>query len=564
MLLQEHFGLPTFAGSWYLLLSAALDLFSVLFLAGALFAAWRRWIVRPEDLGRLTGDGVVLTALALLPLTGLVLEGVRMARVADPWGAWSPAGGCIAGGLAGFAPATLDSLHQGLWWGHLVLSVGFLAAIPYTRLFHLLAGPLSLFFADRHAARALNCLDFTDETAERFGAGEIGDLHWKQLVETDACVDCGRCQTDCPAREIGEPLSPMHIGQSLRRCLDRQMGGGAKERLSLHDEIPAAAVWACTTCRACEVACPVAVEHVPRLVALRRYLVLTEARFPAELQSAFRNLERSGNPWGMAARERSERAVAAGWAVAAAGTPAEILLWPGCAGVFDPRSRRVTAALAQLLTVAGISFVVPGEEAVCCGDGARRLGNEYLFQELVGKNIAFFRKTGVRQVVTACPHCFNCLQHEYPQFGGELMVTHHSEFIAQLLAAGELPVREDAQIKAIGFHDPCYLARYNGLTAASRQVLGALKADLRQPPRSGEEAFCCGGGGGRMWLEESAGRSMGSERVRQLLAGGARQIATACPFCLTMLSEGVRRNTAAEEVRVLDLAELMVENMTRS
>ena len=563
VLLQERFGLSTFAGGWYLLLSLALDLFSILFLAGVMFAAWRRWAVRPAELGGGAEDGAVLAVLALLPTTGLILEAVRMAKDPDPWGAWSPAGAWLAGGFSGLAPATLDSLHRGLWWGHLALSLGFVAAIPYGRLFHLIAGPLSLFFADRHRARSLAPLDFTDEAAERFGAERVGDLHWKSLVETDACLDCGRCQSDCPAWEIGEPLSPLQIGQGVRRCLDRETSLGRRAAASLHEQISEEALWACSTCGACERACPVAVEHVPRLVALRRYRVLSESRFPAELQTTFRNLERSGNPWGMPARERGERATAAGWPLTAETPPAEVLLWTGCAGVFDPRYRQVTAALAKLLDLAGISYVVPGDEAVCCGDGARRLGNEYLFQDLVAKNMTFFEKIGVRQVVTACPHCFNCLQHEYPQFGGDLTVTHHSEFLADLLAAGRLPAADGAEKSTIGFHDPCYLARYNGISAAPRRVLAALGSDLYEPARTGPDAFCCGGGGGRMWLEEKEGRSMGKQRVRQFLDGGARRIATACPFCLTMLSEGVRRNAEAEDVRVLDLAELMVENMTR-
>ncbi|PLX82011.1 MAG: iron-sulfur-binding reductase [Desulfuromonas sp.] len=568
LMLQEHFGLPTFSGGWYLILNLGLDLFSVLVLVGVILAAWRRWVLRPEELSRARTSGLVLALVAALPVSGLLLEGVRLAREPDPWAPWSPVGYSVAGLLPGVETETFSALHLGLWWGHLLVALGFLAAIPFTRLFHLVAGPAALFFADRDAARALVPLDLSDEDATSFGVGRIEDFYWKRLLDADACTGCGRCQSQCPAWQSGKSLSPKEISESIQSRLipgvrearqGRSPGGGEDAPALAGEVVQEKALWACTTCRSCEAHCPVGVEHVPRIIDMRRFLVLTKARFPSELLTAFRGLEHNGNPFGLESRERVDRAVEAQLPIWADTPEAEILLWPGCNGVYDPRYRQVIEALAELLKRAGIRFAVPGEEAVCCGDAARRLGNEYLCQELVVRNLEAFERMGIRRIVTACPHCFNTLRHEYPAFGDGLEVVHHSELLSELLSSGRLRLPSGGKESAIGFHDPCYLARYNGITTEPRQLLRAAGIHIEESDRKGKDAFCCGGGGGRIWLEEQEGRPMGDERVGQLMAAGALKIATACPFCLTMLTQGNAKLADGMPIQVQDVAEILAE-----
>ena len=566
VMLQEHFRLPTFMGVWYLLLSLTLDLLAVLVLGGLVWAAWRRFVRRPEELTRFRGDGMLLLFFAAVVISGLLLEGVRMARQGDPWPLWSPVGHWISGGLSGFQMDALTSAHQGLWWGHLLLALGFLAAIPFTRLFHLFAAPAALFFNDRHASQVLIPLDFSNEETAAFGVGRIEDFHWKRLLDADACTHCGRCQVQCPAWDSGKPLSPKEVGAVLSSCLadhdrDRRIGQGGDRAASPAPLIGAVireeALWACTTCRACEVYCPVGIEHVPRFIDMRRFLVLTEARFPAELQTTFRALERHGNPWGIARREPD--------AAVKLPTPAdeprpELLLWPGCAGFFDPRYRQVIAALAGLMKQAGVRFVVPGEEVVCCGDAARRLGNEYLFQDLARRNIAALKEIGIHRVVTPCPHCLNTLSNEYPQFGGHFQVRHHSVLLRDLMAEKRLPRPAPGKAPA-AFHDPCYLARYAGEMAAPRELLRAVTDSPVEIPRHGEESFCCGGGG-RIWLEEDAGQSVAARRIQEIVDSSLANLVTACPFCLTMLSDGAKRRGA--DIQISDLAEILAQNIKTS
>lgn len=559
VLLQEDFGLPTFRGSWYLQLSLALDLFSVLVFAGAVSAAWRRWITRPPDLDRQSGDGALLFLLALLPLTGVVLEGVRMAREPDPWAVWTPVGEWAAARFYGLSPVRLDILHQGFWWGHLLLALGFLAAIPHTRLFHLIAGPLSLFFAERNGARVLVPLDFADETAESFGAGKLSDLHWKRLLEADACTGCGRCQGECPAWQSGKSLSPKQMCRALGHSQEEKNRQEAHppETHLVGGPIEADALWACTTCLACETNCPMAIEHVPRTVDLRRYQVLTESHFPQELQTTFRGLETAGNPWGLPRRERGAWAAGLEIPLLSAVPDAEILLWPGCTAAYDPRAQRVVRSLAGLLRQSGTSFAILGPEETCCGDAARRLGNEYLFQSLAEENIANLSRYRVKTIITGCPHCFNALGSEYSLFGGHWEVIHHTVFLERLVRSGRLSVRSDFPGFSPVLHDSCYLARYHGIIDEPRSLLASV---LGRPPREAErhgaETSCCGGGGGRMWLEERSGTPIRRQRIDALLQTDAHQIAVACPFCLSMLSDGCRES-GREEIQVLDIAEIL-------
>lgn len=555
VMLQEHFGLPTFSGVWYLGLKLALDLFALLVLAGVSFAVWRRWRTQPVELSRPAGSVLPLILIALLPLTGLLLEGVRLSGNDGLWALWSPVGYGLASLVSGLEPRTYSTLHQGLWWGHVSVALVFIAVIPFTRLFHLASGSAALFFVDRQAAAALIPLDFSNEEATSYGVGTIKDFHWKRLLDVDACTGCGRCQTQCPAWLTKKPLSPKELGEVLSTQLSNESpepiaGTAVKEE----------ALWACTTCRACEVQCPIAIEHVPRLVDLRRYLVLTESRFPAELQTAFRGVETSGNPWSLPRQGRGDWAQGLDIPLLADAPEAEVLFWPGCAAAYDHRARRTAQAQALLFQQAGITFATLGAQESCCGDAARRTGNEYLFQSLAEKNIATLAPYQVKTIVTGCPHCFNTLQNEYPAFGGQWQVIHHTTFLQRLVQEGRLPVIAEQPTTGVVYHDSCYLARYHGMTSEPRFLLStSLGQSPVEVPHCGEETFCCGGGGGRFWLEERAGVTMRSERLRELKASGAGMIATACPICLTMLDDALKEAGEEGNMRIHDVAEILAD-----
>lgn len=555
VMVQEHFGLPTFSGVWYLGLKLALDLFALLVLAGVSFAAWRRWRTQPAELSRPAGSALPLVLIALLPLTGLLLEGVRLSGDDHLWALWSPVGYGLASFFSGLEPQSYTTLHQTLWWGHLSVALVFIAVIPFTRLFHLVSGSAALFFVDRQGAAALVPLDFGNEEATSYGVGKINDFHWKRLLDADACSSCGRCQTQCPAWLTKKPLSPKELGEAL----STQLSNKSTELIAgamVEDE----ALWACTTCRACEVQCPMAIEHVPRLVDLRRYLVLTESRFPAELQTAFRGVETSGNPWSLPRQGRGDWAQGLDIPLLADAPKAEVLFWPGCAAAYDHRARRTAQAQALLFHQAGVNFAILGAQESCCGDAARRTGNEYLFQSLAEKNIASLAPYQVKTIVSGCPHCFNALQKEYPAFGGKWEVVHHSTFLQRLVENGRLPVIAEPPTTGVVYHDSCYLARYHGMTSEPRFLLStSLGHSPVEVPRCGEETFCCGGGGGRFWLEERAGITMRSERLRELKESGAGMIATACPICLTMLDDALKETGEEGNISIHDVAEILAD-----
>lgn len=561
VLLQEHFGLPTFSGGWYLGLKLGLDLFALLTLAGVSIAAGRRWLKPPAELSRAPGSALPLLLIALLPASGLLLEGVRLAGDGDPWGIWSPVGYGIAALFSGLPPRTMATLHQNLWWGHVSVALVFLAALPYTRLFHLVSGASALFFVDRRAAAVLIPLDFSDAETTSYGVGRVDDFHWKRLLDIDACTGCGRCQKQCPAWLTDKPLSPKELGETLCIQLSQVAPGDNRDLPPLAGRAVAAdALWACTTCRACESRCPIAIEHVPRLVDLRRYLVLTESRFPTELQTAFRNVESTGNPWGLPRQERGDWARGLDIPLLADAPDAEVLFWPGCAAAYDHRARRTARAQALLFRQAGIKFAILGAQESCCGDAARRAGNEYLFQTLAEKNIAALAPTRVKSIVTGCPHCFNAFGNEYPAFGGRWEVLHHTAFLQRLVDAGRLPIHTAPRDLAVVYHDSCYLARYHELTDEPRFLLSnALGHAPLEAPRRKEETFCCGGGGGRFWLEERSGITMRSVRCRELQECGAQLIATACPLCLMMLSDGLKEVEGEGRMRIYDVAEILAD-----
>ncbi len=526
-------------------------------------------------------------------LTELLAEAFRLARYGDPDAAWAFAPDALAGLLSTvLGTSALDIGYVVCFWLNILLVCAFLAYLPRSKHLHIATAFFNATFRKLAPRGELPAMDLEAETA-RFGVKTIEDLSWKDLLDGFTCTECGRCQDACPAWLTGKPLDPKTMIMGIRdMAVDAEQGvpllpfirgtsaadldRAALDRPIVDTAIPYDAVWDCVTCGACVEACPVVIEHVDKIVGLRRNLVLEESRFPPELQGAFTAMERHGDPWGLPASQRLdwtrglpfEVPIAA--SVAAAGPDAvaelECLYWVGCAASFDERNRRVARAFVTCLEAAGVRYAVLGQEESCTGDPARRMGNDYVYQMLATGNIATLDRYRPTTIVTACPHCFNALGVEYRQLGGLYDVVHHSTYLARLVEEGRLqtkPPEPDEPERLITYHDACYLARYNDVMAEPRAVLGAVPGiRLTEMERSGKEGFCCGAGGGRMWMEESRGTRINAERTRQALDTGATTVATGCPFCLVMLRDGVNESGArGAGVQTQDVAEILVASL---
>jgi Fe-S oxidoreductase/nitrate reductase gamma subunit len=571
-------GIPYLQGTFYLVFSFVLEVFGLLALLGVILFAWRRYVQKPERLaykGVPDGtweDAFILALIGAVLITGFLVEALRIQVTKAPWEHWSFVGYSLAQLFSGVSEEAGKSLHRFFWWFHAVLSLGFIAYIPYSRLIHLITAPANQYLASFQPAGHLEPIrDF--ENAESFGVANIEEFTWKQVFDTDACTRCGRCQEGCPAYLSGKKLSPKKFIQDLRdQWLTR-----AQEHLAAkqtNEEPPPAArallgevidlheLWACTNCMYCMEHCPVFIEHVPKIIDLRRYKVLTEADFSPELQLTCRNLENNSNPWGVGAHLRGEWAQGLGLKTIAQDPEAEYLFFVGCAGSFDDRGKKVSTALAKILQKAGVSFAILGAEEGCCGDSALRAGNEYLFQSLAQVNIEVMNNYGVKKIITACPHGYNCLKKEYPPFGGHYEVYHHTQILAHLIAAGKITLKKSQAGRTYTYHDSCFLGRYNGLYDEPRRILTAIAGvKLVEMERTGNKSFCCGAGGARMWMEEDEGERINNLRTDQALEVAADRVAVACPFCLTMFMDGIKARGQEEKLAALDIAEIVWQAM---
>jgi Fe-S oxidoreductase len=412
-------------------------------------------------------------------------------------------------------------------------------------------------------------MDLEDESIEQFGAADIEHLTWKQMFDSYTCTECGRCTDACPAANTGKLLSPREIIINVRkRTVEKApliIEGNEKsellEKTLIHNYIKPEELWACTTCGACMQECPVTIEHIDTIVDMRRNLVLMESEFPSELNEVFKNLETNGTPWAFNAQDRANWAEGMNIKTMAEDNNTEYLFWVGCAGSFDARYQKVTKATATLFQKAGIDFRILGTEEKCNGDTARRLGNEYLAQMMMQENIETLNNYKVKKIITGCPHCFNSLKNEYPQFGGNFEVYHHTEILEKLVEDGKIKMKESESKEKITYHDSCYLGRYNNIYNSPRNSLNSIAGiELLEMDRNLDKGFCCGAGGGRMFLEETEGTKINLNRTKEAIDTGAETVASACPFCMTMLSDGVKDFDKTDEVAVKDIAEIILEN----
>ena len=550
------------------------DIFAALVALAIVAAAARRYLFHPARLQNTLEAGLILSLIFLLMITLFVAEGVASTR-----GQWMPVSTSVAGLLAslGMDRGAELGLATLAWWGHLLGVLTFAAYIPFSKHLHLLACPVNEAFRSFEHRGVLSTLDL--ENTETFGVSTVNQFTWKQLLDTYACTECGRCLEGCPAHQSGKELAPRELIHGIKLDLltqgpqllaAKKANGSAQAEaveVALKPVVPNAlseeALWACTTCMYCQYHCPVYIEHLPKIVDLRRDQVLMQSTFPSELRNVFKNLEVNANPWEIAWSNRAQWATDLEVPVLGEGGPSELLYWVGCAGSYDDRSQKVSRAFVQVLKAAGVPFSILGAEEKCCGDPARRLGNEYVFQSLAMENVELMKGYGVKKIVTQCPHCLNTLKNEYPQFGGEFEVVHHTQLIADLIQQGKLKPSA-GETRTVVYHDSCYLGRYNGIYDAPREVLRSLPStNLVEMEKRREKAFCCGGGGGRAFMEEHSGQRINQMRFDQATATGAEVIASACPFCLTMFEDARVARDAIETVRTLDIAELIAASLPR-
>ncbi len=562
--------LPLTFGTYF---SCALDIIGLCALIGCLLAIVRRYVLRPDRLDNKPDDALALILVSVLFLLGFVIEGFRIGITNPPNALWTPVGllaSKILSAVGLMGEGTAPFLHHLTWRVHFFLVLGLVAYLPYSKLFHLVSSTLNIFLRSTGPKGELTPItDF--ETAETFGVTTINEFTWKQLLDLDACTRCGRCQDQCPAYLSEKPLTPKKLVQDLKNHLQNEENillgkkGEADGEQGLTpligSAITADELWSCTSCMACMEQCPVFVEQIPKVVDLRRYLVMMESSFPSEVAGVFRNMEVNSNPWGIGLASRGDWAKSLNVPILseAEDKDIDILYYVGCSGSFDDRNKKVAVAFVQVLQAAGVRFAILGAEEKCCGDSARRMGNEYLFQQLAQENIEAMKKYGVKKIVTTCPHGYNIIKNEYPQLGGTFEVYHHSAFLARLIAERRLPLVNPVD-QRITYHDSCYLGRYNGLYSEPRKVINSIAgAGLVEMDRTGERSFCCGAGGGRMWMEEHLGKRINHLRFEDALKTKAGTIGTACPFCLTMLDDATKDKEMEESIKVQDITELIVQ-----
>ncbi|AFQ44374.1 heterodisulfide reductase-related iron-sulfur binding cluster [Desulfosporosinus meridiei] len=571
------------------------DLMTALVIVGLCFGLIRRWVIKPAHLSRTPEAAIIVSLIFGVIVTEWIGSGAKVAL--DPSNSVYSLAimyQSFATLFSGLSTHTLELIESTFWWIHMLIVFGFLVYIPNSKHMHLLAvHPNTYFSSLKPIGGQIEKIDLEDEELTELGVNRIESFTWKQLLDSFACGECGRCMNNCPANISGKPLNPKRlISRQLKdHLLEKGAVLNAKGLTSTSDENadalaeiaendPQAAeilqksligdivseeeIWACTTCMSCQVQCPVANEHVNKIINMRQSLVMMDSNFPQELQTSFRNVENNANPWGIGYTERANWASDLDVKLISEQENVDYLFWVGCAGSFDSRAQKVTVAVSKILKAAGVNFAILGTEEKCCGDFVRRSGNEYLFQTAAIENVEILNNYNVKKIITTCPHCLNTLKNEYPDFGGNYEVIHHTKFIDQLIKDGKLVLNSKAEFEPqrIVYHDSCYLGRYQQEFNSPRALFNMVPGvELVEMDRHHNKSFCCGAGGGRMWLEEQNDQRVNNLRVEQALDKNAEVIGANCPFCITMMEDGIKDkvDTEKQTVKVLDPAELIAK-----
>ncbi len=575
--LEGFLGVRASGGAWSLFNLAA-DLLTAGVLTGIIGMVLRRWFVRPKDFdfpanvpvqpevrAGIFRDSSVVAGFIIFHVGCRLL--FKASQLAPEGGdAFQPVGSFLAAWFIGTDHGTLAILNHFFWWGALGSILLFIPYFPRSKHIHIFLAPIKLALK-KNRPGVLQPMDFEKE--EVFGAAKLEDFTWPRLLDSYACIMCNRCQDVCPATNTGKALSPAAIlineRYELNKIFPAFSAGQESPRPLLDFALNEEATWACTTCNACIEVCPVGNEQMLHIIDVRRERVLAAAEFPKGLQNTFNHMERAGNPWGMPAGERLAWAKGLPFAVPTLEErpDSQVLYWVGCAVAFDPRAQKIARSMAELLHAAGIEWAVLGKNEKCTGDTARRTGNEYLFAQMAQENIAVLNEIKPKTIITTCPHCFHTIANEYPQFGGNYVVKHHTEFIDELIRGGKLKLSAEAN-GSVTFHDPCYLGRHNGIFDQPRALIQSTGAKLTEPKRHRSNSFCCGAGGGQFWKEEEKGTErVGTNRYRELKQTGAKTVATGCPFCMRMITEETAKEEPETAMEVLDVAEIVARSLAK-
>jgi len=586
------------------------DIMEGIVLLMAIYAIFRRAVLKPERMHNTWEAYFVLAMIAVLMISDLLLDGARYNLIMlhnnpehlhffnnPQYGSeflWTPVSVGAAALISGMSADANGFILVAMFWLHIITQLTFLNFLPLGKHFHIITALPNVFLKSLgYPHEKTKVLDLEDEAAwedESLGINHVHQLNWKQGLDLYTCTECGRCKEVCPTYTTDKPLNlhdfndklkfelfdnaaniikRANLSATIKQNGDSEQIDKTKARMAelnskkqlIGDVIAEDTLWACTTCRACEEVCPVTIEHVPRIIAMRQGQTLMAEAYPKELNPALKGLERNGNPWGIGYDKRADWTEGLDIKMMADDSDVDYLLWVGCAGSFDDRSKKVSKSLVRILQKAGISFAILGVEEKCTGDFARRVGNEMLFQMMAQENIETLNNYKVKKIIAACPHCLNTLKHDYPQMGGNYEVIHHAEFIDQLVKEGKIKLKKSLE-GALTYHDPCYLGRYNNIYDQPRSILRSVSKDgLTELERHGRESFCCGAGGGRMWMEETIGKRINLERSEEIVGRQVSNVAVGCPFCLTMIEDGMKELGKEEEIKTMDISELVEKNM---
>lgn len=560
-----------------------LDIAAVLVTLTLILAALRRYVVRPPRLEPTAEAGIIL--IMVFSLMVLHVVGVGFDHAArGVHASWPPLGAALAGFLSGteISQGTLEAGYRWVWWLHYLVILSFMVYIPRSKHLHILASLVNAFFKPLGPKVALEPIPLealeAPEGSATLGASKIQDFSWKDLLDLYSCAECGRCHVSCPAQLTGKSLSPRevihHLKEHLLEAGPKLLAGKtetspesqaeATGKAMIGDVVTEEEIWACTTCGACQEVCPVSIEHIRKIIDLRRNLVMAQSKMPESAQLMLRNMQQRGHPWAgvQSMRLRGDWTSDLEIKILAEGDNADTLFWVGCTGALVERNVKATLSMTRVLKAGGVDFAVLGDAETCCGDPARRAGYEFQFQMMAEQNIELFKSYNIKKIITTCPHCYNTIKHEYPRYGGDFKVVHYTELIADLISQGKLKLTNELNSK-LTYHDPCYLGRYNSVYTEPRQILQAIpKAKLEEMERSRDTGFCCGGGGGLMWIEEQPGTTkINQMRIEDVLKTGVETVVTACPYCLQMFEDAIEHKGMKESLKARDLVEIVEEAM---